>query len=258
MRKTSAFLAVSALAAATLALPAAANAATASNAADTATGTTGTTGVTGTPAASTPTAVPAFDFSDCPALPAGVDAAKWRCEVLVAQATATIGEATLPVDFTAVTHAEGPMPDGTPGQVFGGFRAARLPVPGRQSGDGHGPKLWMQPHLTATPDFYSQSGAMSLTFQLTGPRLGEHCSIGTDAAPVQVAAGRVAGTTQWLSQDPPVITFQVLDQTFAAPEVSGCGRAGGELDRRFGLPSPSGANRLSGTVFYSFKSYNQL
>jgi hypothetical protein len=243
MRKTSALLAAAGIVAATAAMPVAANAATPE------------------PAAAVPApsaAVPAFDYRDCPQLPAGVDPAKWRCEVLVAEGTATIGGAVLPFDFTGVTHAEGPMPDGTPGQVFGGFRAARLPVPGRQSGDGHGPKLWIQPHLTAAPDFYSQTGAMSLTFQLTGPRLGRDCSIGTDAAPVQVAAARVPGSTNWLSQDPPIITFQVLDQTFSAPEVSGCGRAAGELNRRLGLPSPSGSNRLSGTAFYSFRTYDQL
>ena len=251
MRKTSALLAATAVAA-TIAIPVDASAAGAATATTSPAGTTATAATTGT------TAVPTFDFRDCPQLPAGVDPAKWRCEVLVAQGTATIGGAALPFDFTAVTHAEGPNPDGTPGQVFGGFRAARLPVPGRQSGDGHGPKLWMQPHLTAAPDFYSQSGALSLTFQLTGPRLGEHCSIGTPAAPVQVAAARVPGTTQWLSQNPPIITFQVLDQTLAVPEVSGCGRTAEELNRRFGLPSPSGANRLGGTAFYSFKTYDQL
>jgi len=268
MRKTSALLAATAVAA-TIAIPVDASAASAAATPSTpsstttattstrATGTTGTTTATG-PAGTTTPAVPTFDFRDCPRLPTGVDPAKWRCEVLVAQGSATIGGATLPFDFTAVTHAEGPLPDGTPGQVFGGFRAARLPVPGRQSGDGHGPKLWTQPRLTAAPDFYSQSGAMSLTFQFTGPRLGEHCSIGTAAAPVQVAAARVPGTTQWLSQNPPIITFQVLDQTLAVPEVSGCGRAAGELDRRFALPSPSGANRLSGTAFYSFKTYDQF
>jgi hypothetical protein len=241
MRKTAALLAATAVAAATIALPAAASAA-----------------APAAPARPAPSGVPTFDYSDCPRLPAGVDPAKWRCEVLVAEGTAAIGGSTVPFEFTRVTHAEGPLPDGSPGQVFGGFRAQRLQVPGRQSGDGHGPKLWIQPHLTAAPDFYSKSGAMTLTFQLTGPRLGEDCSIGTVAAPVQVAAARVPGTTQWLSQNPPIITFQVLDQTLAVPEVSGCGRSAGELNRRFGLPSPSGANRLSGTAFYSFKSYDQL
>ncbi|WP_194927602.1 hypothetical protein [Catenulispora pinisilvae] len=251
MRKTSALLAVATAAASTaaiIALPAAASAAAPPSAATTGPATAATTAAT----------VPTFDYRDCPQLPPGVDPTKWRCEVLVAEGTATIGGATLPFDFTAVTHAEGPLPDGTPGQVFGGFRAASLPVPGRQSGDGHGPKLWMRPQLTAVPDFYSQSGAMSLTFQLTGPRLAPQCSIGTNAAPVQIAAGRVPGTTQWISQNPPIITFQVLDQTLAVPEVSGCGREAEELNRRFGLPSPSGANRLSGTAFYSFKNYAQL
>ena len=260
MRKSSALLAATALAAATastFAMPAAASAAT---------GQAGKTGqVEKSAQAAQPgqAAIPTFDYSDCPQLPAGVDPAKWRCEVMVAQGTATLGDATVPIDFTRVTHAEGPMPDGTPGQVFGAFRAARLPVPGRQSGDGrghgHGPKLWLQPHLTVAPDFYSQTGAMSLTFQLTGPRLGEHCTIGTAAAPVQVAAARVPGTTQWLSQDPPVITFQVLDQTFSAPKVTGCGRAeAAELNRRFGLPSSSGKNQFGGTAYYSFKTYDQL
>lgn len=240
MRKSSALLAATALAT-VVAMPVAAGAST------------GQAEKTGQ------AAIPTFDYSDCPQLPAGVDPAKWRCEVMVAEGTATLGDAILPFDFTRLTHAEGPLPDGTPGQVFGAFRAARLPVPGRQFGNGHGPKLWIQPQLTVAPDFYSQTGAMSFTFQFTGPRLGEHCTIGTTAAPVQVAAARVPGTTQWLSQDPPVITFDVLDQTFAAPEVTGCGRTeAAELNRRFGLPSPSGRNQLGGTAFYSFKTYDRL
>ena len=278
MRKTPAILAAATVAAATAAIAAApVTASAAIPNANTNTNTmkaTATTNAEGTTAATVPVianaaaanaattsspAVPTFDYSDCPQLPACVDPAKWRCEVLVAEGTAGVGGAALPFAFTAVTPAEGPLPDGTPGQVFGGFRAASLPVPGRQSGDGRGPKLWMQPRLTAAPDFYSQTGAMSLTFQLTGPHLGGHCSIGTAAAPVQVAAARVPGTTQWLSQNPPIITFEVRDTTLAVPEVSGCGRrASATLDRRFGLPSPSGENQLNGKVWYSFKTYDQL
>jgi hypothetical protein len=242
MRKTSALLAATTVAATSVALPLTAGAANAAT----------------VPAPTPAATVPTFDYGDCPRLPAGVDPAKWRCEVLLAEGSATVAGSSLPFAFTRVTHAEGPLPDGSPGQVFGGFSAERLPVPGRQSSDGHGPKLWVQPHLTAAPDFSSRSGAMSLTFQLTGPRLGDDCSIGTAAAPVQVAAARVPGSTRWLSQDPPIVTFQVLDQRLAVPEVSGCGRAAAELNRRFGLPSPSGSNRLSGTAFYSFKTYDKL
>ena len=51
----------------------------------------------------------------------------------------------------------------------------------------------------------------------------------------------------------------MLDQTFTAPKVTGCGRAeAAELNRRFGLPSPSGKNQVSGTAYYSFKTYDQL
>ncbi|NUR62811.1 MAG: hypothetical protein HOV87_29770 [Catenulispora sp.] len=242
MRKTTTFIAAgitAAVAAAGVAVPAAANASSADATSGTVT-------------------IPTFDYSDCPQLPSGADPAKWRCEVMVADGTVAIGDSVVPFRFDRVTHAEGPMPDGTPGQVFGAFRAASLEVPGRQSGDGHGPKLWLRPRMTAVPDFYSQTGTMSLVFDLSGPRLGRECSIGTEAAPVQVAAQRVPGTTQRVSQDPPIIGFQVLDPALAVPEVSGCGRFAEELNRRFALPSPSGANRLSGSAFYSFKAYDQL
>ena len=209
-------------------------------------------------AASATTTIPVFNYSDCPRLPSGVDPAKWRCEVMVVDGTVDIGGSVVPFHFDRVTHAEGPMPDGTPGQVFGAFRAANRQVPGRQSGDGHGPKLWLRPRRTAVPDFYSQTGTRSLVFDLSGPRLGPGCTIGTEADPVRVAAQRVPGTTRRVSEDPPIIGFQVLDATLAVPEVSGCGRFSGELDRRFALPSPSGANRLSGSAFYSFKTYDRL
>lgn len=253
MRKTSALVAATAIAATAVAMPIAAGTA---NAASPTPGDSAAN--TATTAATGATAIPSFDFSDCPQLPAGVDPAEWRCEVLVADGTLHIGGSALPFHFTAVTHAEGPMTDGTPGQVFGGFRAARLPLPGRQSGDGHGSKLWAQPQLAVVPDFYSQSGAMSLTFQLSGPALEAECSIGTPGAPVEVAAARVPGSTQWVSQEPPVIAFDVRDVALAVPEASGCGRRSEELDRRFGLPSASGANQLEGSVFYSFKTYDRL
>jgi hypothetical protein len=261
MRKTSAILAATAIAATAfttvgVALPATAQAAGANL--DTSPATASAPSPTSPSLASTTSPIPAFDYSDCPRLPSGVDPTRWRCEVLVADGTVTIGSTAVPFRFERVTHAEGPMPDGTPGQVFGGFRAPKLPVSGRQSGDGHGPKLWMQPHLVTPPDFYSQGGEMSLALAFSGPRLGARCSIGTPDAPLQVAAGRVPGTTTWVSQNPPVIAFEVRDSTLAVPAVSSCGRASDVLNRRFGLPSPSGANRLDGTAFYSFKTYDQL
>ncbi|NUP47112.1 MAG: hypothetical protein HOW97_07325 [Catenulispora sp.] len=253
MRKTTALMAATTVAAG-IALPTVASAATPDPAAATVTQAATTTALaTGT----VPTTIPDFDYSDCPQLPAGVDPAKWRCEVLVAEGTVTISGTPVPFRFDAVTHAEGLMPDGTDGQVFGAFRASKLPVPGRQSGDGHGAKLWMQPRLTSVPDFFS-NGGMNLAFELSGPGLGGRCAIGTDATPVQVVAARVEGTTQRLSEDPPIIGFGLRDEVLTMPETDGCGRAAEKLNRRFGLPSPSGANQLDGTAFYSFKTYDQL
>ena len=254
MRKTPILIAVTAITAitaASAAMPVAANAAAATSA------TSATSTTSATSAASAASALPTFDYRDCPQLPTGVDPAAWRCEVLIADGTVTIGTSTAPFHFTAVTHAEGPMPDGSEGQVFGGFRADRIEVPGRQSGDGHGPKLWMQPRLAAIPDFLSQSGAMSLTFQLTGPRLGDGCSIGTIEQPVQVAAERVPGTAGWISQDPPLIKFAAYDDTFTAPVAEGCGPLTAPLNRRLGLPKPSG-NLMTYDATYTFRTYDQL
>src|SRR5436309_743913 len=60
----------------------------------------------------------AADFGDCPALPAGVDPGKWRCEVHTAAPKLTIGKVSVVLAPITMTHAEGPMADGTDGQVW--------------------------------------------------------------------------------------------------------------------------------------------
>ena len=209
----------------------------------------------------TSTALPAFDYRDCPQLPSGVDPAKWRCEVLVADGSMTIGDgAPVGIHLTAVTHAEGPLPDGKPGQVFGGFRAAAAEVPGGLLGPwaGFGPRLAMRPVDVGPIDFLSQSGAVPLKLQLSGPFLGRDCAIGGAGAPVDVALARVPGTAGWISQDPPVMKFDAADSTFAVPATQGCEGLDRFLDERFGLPSAAGRNQIAVTAYYSFKTYNKL
>jgi hypothetical protein len=188
---------------------------------------------------------------------------------LVADGSLGIGDlAAIGVHLTAVTHAEGRMPDGSSGQVFGGFRAAPAEVPGGLLGLGGGrlsglpqqvgPRLTLQPTAVGPIDFLSPSGAAPLSFRLAGPFLGRDCAIGSTSAPVDVALARVPGSAGWISQDPPVMKFDAADTTFALPAGQGCGFLGPFLDQRLGLPSASGRNKLSVTAYYSFKTYDKL
>ncbi|MFJ9413966.1 hypothetical protein ACIRPT_07330 [Streptomyces sp. NPDC101227] len=190
-----------------------------------------------------------FDFRDCPVLPPGVDAAKWRCEVFVMKGSLTVGALHVPdlAPMTA-TNAEGPMPDGSRGQVFGGIRSAATRVDGG---------LRIQPQYAGFSDFYPDGvhrGALDMKFRLLHPLLGEHCTIGADSDP---AALRFVqdGSTEWVSKEPPILKFSIHDNAFAAPRTHGCGPLGKAVDRRLGLPAPSGRSAISATAVYTFRSY---
>src|SRR5262245_13625862 len=80
--------------------------------------------------AGTAHATPTFDFSDCPAIPAGADPAQWRCEVLESTGTVRIGKlGELPGGAMRLTFAEGQL-DGKYAQVFGALRSEPIRVPG--------------------------------------------------------------------------------------------------------------------------------
>ncbi|MFG2207689.1 hypothetical protein [Streptomyces sp. NPDC048638] len=193
-----------------------------------------------------------FDFRDCPALPPGVDAAKWRCEVFVMRSSLRIGALDVPaLAPMTVTNAEGPLPDGSRGQVFGALRAPTAPAGGR---------LRIQPQYGGHADFYPDGvhrGALDMTFRLVHPLLKKGCAIGTENDPVKLRFVQ-DGDTEWVSKEPPVVTFVVHDSTFTAPRTHGCGPLAAPLDRRLGLPAAAGANALSASAAYTFRSYAQL
>lgn len=205
-----------------------------------------------------PSPVPAFDYRDCPPLPAGVDPAEWRCEVHVAMGTLTIGD-TGPIRFTItrMTHAEGRLPDGTTGQVFGGLRARAEPVPGGLSGDG-GPPLGLRPESAGSADFLTPGGVIEMKFHLVGPRVGRRCTLGSNTDPVRIALARVPGSAVWISQDPPIRRMEGTDTSFTVPPAAGCGSLASTIDRRFALPAPAGTNDLRVTAYYSYKTYDAL
>ncbi len=197
-------------------------------------------------------------FGDCPALPAGVDPARWRCEVHTAAPRFTMGEVTMALAPITMTHAEGPLPDGTDGQVWGALRSTPTAVPGGLTGtapdSGARPLgLAIRPEYGGRSDFYT--GQFSLRFRLLSPLLPHGCVIGADA-PVDFRLKR-SGPSQWLSTNPPLIAFSAYDDTFTAPAADHCGPLTAPLNHRLGLPAPSG-NLLSYDATYTFRTYDQL
>ncbi|MFE1308337.1 hypothetical protein [Streptomyces sp. NPDC058755] len=200
----------------------------------------------------------ATDFSDCPPLPDGVDPARWRCEVHTAAPRLTIGKVTVNLAPITMTHAEGPLPDGSNGQVWGAMHSAPTAVPGGLTGTpagDHTPALGMaiQPEYGGRSDFYT--GQFSLRFRLIGPLLPHGCTIGA-SAPVDFQLKR-SGPSKWVSQDPPVIEFSAYDDTFTAPAAEHCGPLTPPLNRRLGLPAAD-HNLMSYDASYTFKTYDQL
>ncbi|MFD5813067.1 hypothetical protein [Streptomyces sp. NPDC127038] len=205
------------------------------------------------------TATPAAaDFSDCPALPAGADPSRWRCEVHTAAPLLTIGKIHVALAPITMTHAEGPMPDGTPGQVWGAMRSTPTPVPGGLTGTAAGDRagllrLAIQPVYGGRSDFYT--GQFSLRLRLSSPLLAHGCTIGA-SAPLDFRLKR-SGPSVWISQDPPVIEFSAYDDSFTAPAAEHCGPLTPALDRRLGLPAPTG-NLMTYDATYTFRTYDGL
>ena len=153
-----------------------------------------------------------------------------------------------------VTHSEGPLPDGTTGQVFGAMHAQSVAVPGI-------PGLKIQSEYAGRADFIGNGtirGSIDIKLRLQHPALRKTCAIGSDQAPLTVTS-TAYGPTQWVSQQPPIIKGEMYDTTFAVPGVNGCGPVVDRLlDRAFALPSPAGDNQFSLVGYYSFRTYADL
>ncbi|MCX5409799.1 hypothetical protein OHA37_38875 [Streptomyces sp. NBC_00335] len=217
------------------------------------------------PAANAPAAAPAYDFGDCPAIPAGVDATRWKCEVLTATGSLTLGNRTLPeLAPMTITHAEGPLPDGSNGQVWGALRGGPTTVPGGILGwpaGAHNPRmaLTLQPEYGGRSDFYSvgnNMGLFTLRFRAVSPALPDGCVIGGGDAPIEFRLKRL-GSAQLVSTNPPIIKFNAYDDTFTTPAATGCGPLGGLVNNRLGLPATTG-NSINLSAYYTFKTYDQL
>ncbi len=185
-----------------------------------------------------------FDFSDCPALPAGLDPHAWRCEVHLAIGEITVGRVTLHGVALRLTHAEGPLPDGGSGQIFGSLRARPVSVDG----------LRLQLRYAGYADLIGNGpdpGGIYLMFAVRGPGLGRDCAIGSPSDPIKTHAVRV-GDTVTIPTDPPIRVFTLQDKAFTVPASTGCRSS--LVDDRFGLPSATG-NSLTLHTAYTYRMY---
>ncbi|QQQ73597.1 hypothetical protein IOD16_20145 [Saccharothrix sp. 6-C] len=204
--------------------------------------------------------VPAFDFADCPALPAGADPAQWRCEVLMSSGTIRIGGLREQgTGAMRLTFAEGRV-DGRYAQVFGALRAEPTPVPGGLLGvAAHHPSLRadLRVEYAGFADFLSDGdrmGVQHLKLRVLNGLLPDTCAIGDDSDPLVFRPVRTSGPDR-VSADPPVLRFTIEDAAFAVPAAHGCGPLDRLVDKRFGLPSPVGANSMELTALVGLKSY---
>nr|WP_244320180.1 MULTISPECIES: hypothetical protein [Streptomyces] len=191
-------------------------------------------------------AVPTAGFRDCPPLPGGADPARWRCEVHTAAPVLTLGKVTVRLAPVTMTHAEGPLPDGGDGQVWGAMHSTPTAVPGVRG-------LAIQPEYGGRSDFYA--GTFSLRFRLPGRLPAPGCTIGA-TAPVDFRLKRSGPSTR-VSQDPPLIEFSAYDDTFTVPAAEHCGPLAPLLDHRLDLPA-AGGNLMTYDASYIFTAYDQL
>ena len=217
----------------------------------------------GAASADPPDRVPAYDFHDCPALPAGADPHQWVCEVLVATGAMSFG--TVHVDTfgpITVTHAEGPAADGTTAQIFGNLRSAATRVPGGVFGrvDRHPLlRLYLRPGYGGYADFISHGdhmGILDLTFPFASGLLDDGCVAGRPGDAVRFQLIRTAPTEQ-VSMDPRILKVHARDDTFPVPAAHGCGRLTGLLNHRLGLPSATGHNHATFVGYVAVQPYDR-
>lgn len=189
--------------------------------------------------------LPTFDFTDCPAPPAGADPGTWRCEAFVSQGKLTIGEREFPLGEIRLTFSEGRV-NGQYAQVFGTLRHAPVTVPGLAG-------TTLQLHYGGYSDFQSnaeQRGELDVSATLRHPLLRKGCTLGVLHT---VVHDDPAVPPTVISKNPPTMHFGVVDPDLALPATRGCGVLGPLVDRRLGLPSPSGRNAFQQITYVQYK-----
>ncbi|OXM52148.1 hypothetical protein [Amycolatopsis alba] len=193
---------------------------------------------------------PDFDFSACPAPPAGADPGTWRCEAFVSQGLLTIGDREIQLGEIRLTFSEGKI-GGKYAQVFGELRHAPARIK-----DTFGASLQLK--YGGYSDFLSNAerrGELDLYAVLRHPLLPKGCTIGTLDAPLHsVVKDDPAVPLEVISQNPKTVKFGVVDSQLALPRTTGCGPLSPVADHLLGLPSESGKNTFKQVTYVQFKA----
>ncbi|RJL20667.1 hypothetical protein [Bailinhaonella thermotolerans] len=219
------------------------------------------------PAGAATQEIPAFDFRDCPPLPAGADPFAWQCnQIIVTSGTMKLGKVEQPVTKPmSITYTTGYDP-GVPGVefIFGRLRAEPMPVPGGLIGTpGSDPIDLLK--VSALPKYAGHlsfpdgglNARLDMKVQMLNRNLPQTCHIGSDTDPIKLNLTPV-GDIEIPSEDPIVLKATMQDTAFAVPGASGCGLLNGVVNRRAGIPSPSGGNSATLTQYVSFKNYGEF
>ncbi|WP_019630063.1 hypothetical protein [Actinomadura atramentaria] len=221
-----------------------------------------------------------FDFSDCPALPAGT--LNGLCiNLVVTSGSVQVGNVdysiSSPVAFTWNNYYDRILRK----QVysFGGIDAADVQLPSSVFGGSVTGPVYARLEYAGgigMPNGGSGSVDIGLKVKLINPALGDDCYIGSDGSPISLHM--TTGTTNppppntpisgslpvsVTSPDPSYGVYSIteVDNAFAVDGASGCG-TGGALDtavnQAVGLPSAAGRNTVIANGYAAHISYSAL
>ncbi|WP_019630062.1 hypothetical protein [Actinomadura atramentaria] len=223
-----------------------------------------------------------FDFSDCPALQDGYQAAGSTCvSVVVTSGTFKLGNFdqafTSPIRMTFASQFNKTTRKITP--VFGKLRADKMPVIPGLFGDTGLTAVYAQPEYAGVFDQPTSTDfkiKIGLKIKLVNPVLGENCYLGSDSDPITLNLS--TGTTNppppntpisgeaatvVLSQPPLAVrSAKHVDNAFAVPGAHGClfglGLADWLVNQIGGTPAAAGNNAMVYNEYIASKPYTAL
>lgn len=218
--------------------------------------------------------IPTFDYSHCPALPAGADPATSSCfNAVVTSGRFQVGafdqQLTSPISLTfASFHANHKYTT-----AFGALTADKMLVR---------PGIFGDPILTAVyakPEYVSGFATnnfavdMKMQIRLTNPFLGGKCIIGRDD-PIDLHLttgttnppapnGPISGSPATIiSHNPDIYKLTDVDNAFSVSGAKGCALQLGLVDavvnNQAGVPAAAGKNTMIFNEYASFKTYDKL
>ncbi|MFA1540118.1 hypothetical protein SM611_14365 [Actinomadura sp. DLS-62] len=236
----------------------------------------------GSTAHAAPDPIPSsFDFSDCPALPAGADPLFSHCFVaVVTSGKFQIGKFDQSIEKPMrITFAQTLNLDTFEfGTVFGKIAADKMLIQGGLFGDPLLTAVYAKPEyagsfeLPTSDDFRIRIG---LKVRLINPFLGSNCTVGTNSNPIKLdlTTGTtnppapntpISGSPATIVQTSPieVRAAKHVDNSFAVPGAKGCVFGGGVADWLInqvgGFPSAAGKNTMIQNEYIVQKSYSEL